>query len=149
MDCKYAVDLISLDDTNSVGHIKGIVVLAQSHIALLQTPGSDECVDLFAFNVVKLLNSSLDLSLVGLNVNNKDQSVAVFDQFHRGLCCQGILDNRVLVQSGLLWYTGSCVFGLTIMLQSLRSEEVHLRVDTGALLGHSLLEGFGNSFSFA
>jgi len=35
------------------------------------------------------------------------------------------------------------------MFQSLGSVEVHLRMDTSALLGDSLLQGFGNSFCFA
>lgn len=74
--------MISLDDTNSVRYIKGIVVLAQSHIALFEAPWSNERIDLFAFNVVQFTYSGLDLSLVGLNVDNEDQSVAVLDQFH-------------------------------------------------------------------
>jgi hypothetical protein len=71
-----------LDDANSVSNIKSIVVLAQSNVAFFQSPRSNESIDLFAFDVVEVTNGSLDLTLVRLDINNENQCVAVFDQFH-------------------------------------------------------------------
>ena len=72
----------SLDHSDSVGNIQGIIILAQSNIALLQSPRSNQSVDLFAFNIVQIPDSGLDLSLGGLNVHNKYESVGIFDKLH-------------------------------------------------------------------
>ena len=72
----------NLDYTNSVGNIQGIIILAQSDVALLQSSGSDQSIDLFTFNVIQIPNGGLDLTLIGLNIHNKYQSVGVFNEFH-------------------------------------------------------------------
>lgn len=77
----------SLDHTDSVGNVQGVVVLAQPDIALLQSTRSDQSINLFAFNVVQIPDSGLDLSLVGLDVNNKYESIGIFDKLHRGFGC--------------------------------------------------------------
>jgi hypothetical protein len=136
--------VISLDDTNPVSNIKRIVVFAQSNIGLLQALGGNKSVDLFAFNIVKIPYSSLDLTLVGLKVNDKYKSVAVLNQLHGRLGCQGVLDDGVLVQSVLLGGTLFLVLGLARKTESLGPVEVDLGVNAGPLLGDSLLEGLSD-----
>jgi hypothetical protein len=138
----------SLDHTHSVCNIERIVVLAQSDVALLQTTGSDESIDLFAFDAVKIPNGSLDLTLVRLNINNEDQGVAVFNQLHRGLRGQRVLNDRVLVQSVLLGHTLFLVHRLAVMLKSLGLVKVHLCVNGGALLRDALLQGLRDGCCF-
>lgn len=130
-----------LNDSNSVGNIKGIVVLAQSNVALLQSPRSDEGVNLLAFNVVKFSDGGLDLTLIGLNIDNKNKCVAVFDQLHGRLSGERVLDDGKCIKTSLLWGALSLILGLARGLQSLRLVEVDLRVDAGSLLGDTLLKG--------
>jgi hypothetical protein len=134
----------SLDHTNSVCNIQSIIILRQSHVALLQSSWGNKSVDLFALNVVKIPYCCLDLTLVGLNVNNKYKCVAVFDELHGRLSCEWVLDDGVLVQSILLGGALSLVLGLAVKLQSFWAVEMNPSVDTGPLLGDSLLEGFRN-----
>ena len=133
-----------LDHANSVSNIESIIIFAQSYIRLLKSPGSDESVDLFAFNIVKLLDGVLDLALVGLDVDNENQSIAVLDKLHGGFCCERVLNDRVLVKSALLGRALGGVFGLSLRLESLRLVEVNSSVDSGSLLGDTLLEGLLN-----
>lgn len=72
-----------LDHTYPVSNIKGIEILAQTNVTLLQSSRGDKCVDLITFNLVKLLNSSLDLAFVGLDVNNENKGIAILDKLHR------------------------------------------------------------------
>ena len=101
-----------LDHANSVSNIESIIIFAQSYIRLLKSPGSDESVDLFAVNVVKFPDRRFDLTLVGLDIDNKDQCIAVFDQFHGGFGCQRVLDDGMLIQATLFW----CALGLVLWL---------------------------------
>mmetsp|Transcript_22217 Transcript_22217/g.44962 ORF Transcript_22217/g.44962 Transcript_22217/m.44962 type:complete len:203 (-) Transcript_22217:58-666(-) len=129
----------SLDHTDPVGNIKGIKVLAQSHVALLEPPGCNKSVDLVALNVVQVLNGRLDLALVGLDVHNEDEGVGVFDELHGGLGGEGVLDDRVLVQRVLLGGGPGGVLRFPGEGKGLRPVEVDLGVDSGALLGKSSL----------
>lgn len=141
--------MVCLDNSDSVGNIQSIKVLCQFQVALFQSLGCDECVDLFAFDIVQLLNSSLDLTLVGLNVNNKDERVAILNQFHAGFGRQRVLDDGVFVDRALLWYNGAHIFGFAGVLQSFGLVKVHLGVDARALFGNALFEGLGNGCCFA
>jgi len=140
---------IPLDDTNAVGNIKSIVILAEADVALFQSSGSDQCVDLFTFNIVKLSYSILDLSLVGLDVNNENKCIAIFNQLHGRFSCERVFDNSVLVQSALFGDTSILVLRLTTVLKRHWPVEMNLGVDTGALFGHTLLKGLAHSFCFA
>ena len=50
-------------------------------------------------DVVKLLNSRLDLMLVGLDVADEDQGVVVLDLLHGRLGGQGMLDDVVSIHA--------------------------------------------------
>jgi len=54
MALKYYSNL--LDHTNPVGNVKGIKILAQTNISLLQAPGGNKGVDPVTFNLVKILH---------------------------------------------------------------------------------------------
>ena len=79
---QYVMFYFSLDYTNPVSNIQSIIILAQPDVTLLQTSRSDQCVNLFAFDIVKSFDGGLDLTFVGLNINNKNKSVAILDKFH-------------------------------------------------------------------
>jgi hypothetical protein len=59
----------------------------------------DEGVDLDGVNVVQLLKSSLDLSLVRLDVHDEHQGVVLLDLLHGALRVQGIEDDLVGVEA--------------------------------------------------
>ena len=106
-------------------------------------------IDLLAFNVVKLSDGSFDLALVGLDVNNKNKRVAIFDQFHRGLGGEGVLDHGESVKSALLWGALSLILWLSGGLQSLGLVKVDFGVDASSLLGNTLLKGIRHCRCFA
>ena len=57
----------------------------------------DESVDLGDVDIVQLLDGSLNLMLVGLDVADEDERVVVLDLLHRRLGRQGVLDDVVRV----------------------------------------------------
>ena len=57
----------------------------------------DEGVDFSHVDVVQLLDRGLDLVLVGLDVDEEDQGVIVFDLLHRRFGRQRVLDDVVSV----------------------------------------------------
>ncbi len=137
-----------LDYPNPVGNIKGVEVLTQTNVTLLQSPWCDESVHLITFNLVQILHRLLDLAFVGLDVNNENEGVAVLDKLHRGFCGERIF-NDTMTQLVLALNTFSSIFGLALKSQGLRSVEVDLGMDPCPLLGFSALcELLGNRRCF-
>lgn len=71
----------------------------------------DESVDLDCVHIVQLLQSFLNLSLICLDIHNKDQGVVLFDLLHRTLSIERVDDHLMGIES---WYMGnrfSWVFG--------------------------------------
>mmetsp|Transcript_5774 Transcript_5774/g.10230 ORF Transcript_5774/g.10230 Transcript_5774/m.10230 type:complete len:134 (+) Transcript_5774:283-684(+) len=126
--------MFPLDHTDLVCNIKRIEILAQPNIALLQSTWGDESIDLLTLNVIEFLNRSLDLTFVCLDIDNENKGVAILNQLHRRFSGQGVFDNRVLVQSILLWYTFAGILRVALQRKSLGSVEVNLGVDPCALL---------------
>lgn len=62
----------------------------------------DQCVDLDGVNVVQLLESLLDLALVGLDVDDENQRVVLLDLLHRTLRVQRVQDDLVCVETRLV-----------------------------------------------
>lgn len=60
----------------------------------------DESVDFGDVNVVQLLDGVLDLMFVCLDIYNKHERVVVLNFLHGGLCCQGELDDGIVIQPG-------------------------------------------------
>ena len=136
----FSCSSISLDDTNLVGNIKSIVILAESYVSLLQSLGGDEGVYSVGFNSIKFLDGIFDLTLVALNINNENKGVRVLDQLHGRFGGQRILDDRVLVQDVLLGGRLCSILGCLGKVNGLSTVEVYLVVDAGSLLGDSLGE---------
>ena len=82
------------------------------------------------------------MSLGGLNVHNKYESVGIFNKLHRRLGCEGVFDNGVLVQARLGGGADSLILGLSGRRKSLGLVKVYLGVDAASLLRDSLFEGF-------
>ena len=93
----------NLDNSNLVGNIQGVIIRGQSDISLLVSGRSDQGVHLGHVDVVELLDSSLDLVLVGLDVTNEDQGVVVLNLLHGGLSGQRVLDYGVSIHLIPLW----------------------------------------------
>lgn len=58
----------------------------------------DECVDFGDVNVIQLLNSVFDLVFVCLDVHDEHKCVVVLNFLHSRLCCQGELDDGIMIQ---------------------------------------------------
>jgi hypothetical protein len=87
------------------------------------TIGSDQGVDLGSLNVVKLLNSILDLSLVSLDINEEDESVIIFELLHCGLGVERLTNDAVLIHAGSMGNRLAGVLGDTSKSESLGQVE--------------------------
>lgn len=86
---KHDIQHNSISVSNGTFH-----AAAQSRLRFLP----DESVDFGNINVIQLLDSVLDLMFVCLDVHNKHKGVVVLNFFHGGLCCQGELDDGIVIQ---------------------------------------------------
>lgn len=102
-----------LDEADLVGNLKSVEVGSQSNVSLLPTVRSDKGVDLGSLDVVELLNSILDVPLVGLDVNDEDQSVVLLNLLHSRLSVERVLDSSELVHPGEVVDRLSGVLGST------------------------------------
>jgi len=78
------------------------------------------------------------LSLVGLDVDNEDEGVVLFDLLHGALGVERVDDNLVLIETGKMGNRLSEVFGSTGELKGLRSVERNRVSDLADLLGVDL-----------
>lgn len=74
------------------------MVSGQSDVSLLDTVGCNQSVDLFSLNIVQLLDSSLDLALVGLQADLENQGVTVLNLLDSSLRSNRRYNNQVGVQ---------------------------------------------------
>lgn len=116
------------------------MILVKLNVCLLSSLWSDKSVHTLSIDLVKLLNSVLDLSLVGLDVNNENKGVGVLNELHGRLSGERELDNRELVKEVLLWGRLLVVLWCGWKVNSLSTVEVGLGVDASSLLGYSLGE---------
>ena len=140
----YRYSSTPLDDADPVGNIEGIEIFGKFHVRLLEAAGGDEGVDLVGLDAVEVLDGGLDLSLVGLDVDDEDQSVRILDEFHGRFGGEGVLDDGELVEGVLLGGGAGSVLGLAGEGQGVGAVEVDLGVDSGSLLGDALLEALGD-----
>jgi hypothetical protein len=94
----------------------------------------DEGVDLDGVDIIKLLQSLLDLSLVGLNVYNENQCVVLFDLLHGTLSVERVDDDLVLIETRLRDNRLSEVFGFPGELEGLGSVEGGRQADLADLV---------------
>jgi hypothetical protein len=83
----------------------------------------DQSVDLDGVNVVQLLNSGLDLALVGLDVDNEDQGVVLLDLLHGALSVERVQNDLLGVELGLTGDGDTGVLGRPRELQGLGAVE--------------------------
>jgi len=101
-DLYYLIDTTnwrnsSLDDSDLVSDVQSIVVRSQAHVCLLVSGGTHQGVNLGDVDVVQLLDSALDLMLVGLDVTDEDQGVVILNLLHSWLSGKGVLNDVVSV----------------------------------------------------
>jgi hypothetical protein len=86
-------------------------LLAIVYIGLRKLNRPDKGVDLDCIDVIKLLQSLLDLSLVGFDINNENQSVVLLNLLHGALGVERVDDDLVLIKTGLVRNGLSWVLG--------------------------------------
>lgn len=130
-----------LEDTNLVGDIHSLVLARKTHERLLEAESRDDGVDVLALDVVELVDGVADLSLVGAEIHEESENVlrlkrethadeAIYlDFLHSRLRNDGLLDDGVHVHLVVLSNGSSLILGLAGKLQSVRAEEVSVRVN--------------------
>ena len=129
-----------LEDTNLVGDIHSLVLARKTHERLLEAESRDDGVDVLALDVVELVDGVADLSLVGTEIHEEGEDVlrlryeyrngfSHLNLLHRRLGDHGLLDDGVNVHLVILGDGSSLILGLAGKLQSVRAEEVSVRVN--------------------
>lgn len=98
----------------------------------------DQGVDLDGVNVVELLQGSLDLGLVRLDVDDEDQGVVLLNLLHGALSVERVDDDLVLVQTGLVVNGLARVLGVAGQSEGLGAAERGRGPDLGLLVGVNL-----------
>jgi len=101
--------------------IESIDISGQASKSLLGAIGTDQSVDLDAIDIVLLLEGSSDLTLVGLDVDDEDEGVVLFDLLHGGLGVEGVDEDLASIEAGLVRDGAARIFGGTAGGQSLAS----------------------------
>jgi len=83
----------------------------------------DQGVDLDGVNIVQLLQSSLDLTLVGLDIDDEDKGVVLLDLLHGALGVKRVQDDLGGVELGLTGDRDAGVLGGPRELQGLGAVE--------------------------
>ena len=93
-----------LDDSELGGsNVEGIDIGSKASKGLLGTVWADQGVDLDGVDVVELLESLLDLALVGLEVDNEDKGVVLLNLLHGTLGVEWVNDHLVLIKTWRMW----------------------------------------------
>lgn len=95
----------------------------------------DEGVDLDGLDIVKLLERLLDLSLVGLDVDNEDKGVVLLNLLHGTLSVERVDNDLVLIETGSMGNGLSWVLWCTGELKGLGSVEGSREADLADLVG--------------
>lgn len=101
----------------------------------------DEGVDLDGVDVVELLEGLLDLSLVGLDVDNEYEGVVLLDLLHGALGVERVDDDLVLIEAGLVRDRLAWVLWCARELEGLRAVEGGRQTDLADLVGVDALQG--------
>jgi len=134
----------NLDDGKlGSSNVKSIYVRSEACETFLASIRCNESVDLDSVNVVKLLQSSLDLSLVCLDIDDENKSVVLLNLLHCRLCVERVNDDFVRIQAGLMWNRLAGILGRSRNLNGLRLVEGRGVPDFARLLRVAALE---NSF---
>jgi hypothetical protein len=125
--------------------IESIDIRSKASVGLLAAVRSDQGVDLEAVDVVKLLEGKLDLSLVGLDINDEDEGVVLLHLLHGALSVERVDDNLVLIEARLVGNRSTRVLGSTAGDQGLGAVEGGAVASLDLLVGVCALEsGLGS-----
>lgn len=94
----------------------------------------NESVDLNGVDVIELLQSLLDLGLVGLGVDDEDQGVVLLNLLHGALSVERVNDDLVLVQARLVRERLAVVLRRSRQLQGLGTMEGRRGADLALLV---------------
>lgn len=94
----------------------------------------DEGVDLDGVNVIQLLQSLLDLALVGLDIDDEDEGVVLLDLLHGALGVEGVQDDVVGIHAGVTGDGDTGVLGGPRELQGLGAVEGGRGADLAGLV---------------
>jgi hypothetical protein len=94
----------------------------------------DQGVDLDGVNVVQLLESTLDLALVGLDVNDEDKGVVLLDLLHGALGVERVEDDLLGIELGLTGNGDTGVLGRPSQLKGLGAVEGGRGADLAGLV---------------
>jgi hypothetical protein len=130
-----------LNDTDSVGNIKGIKVLSESDIGLLLTIRADQSVNRLNLDLIQRLNGILDLLLGSQNVADEGEGINVLNLLHGSFSGKRRNNNSVLVHLVQMGdrFPGE-LRGLG-ELSGLRLEEAHVAANFLNSNNRSLLQG--------
>lgn len=98
----------------------------------------DQGVDLDGVNVVELLQGALDLSLVGLDIDDEDKGVVLLNLLHGALSVERVDNDLVLIQTRLVVGGLAGVLGVAGQSEGLRAAERGRSSDLGLLVGMNL-----------
>lgn len=98
----------------------------------------DQGVDLDGVNVVELLEGKLDLSLVGLDIDNEDEGVVLLHLLHGALGVERVDNDLVLIEARQRGNRLAGELGSTGKDQSLGAVERAAGADLALLVGVSL-----------
>ena len=101
------------EKTDLVRDVERIKVARQSDVRLFLSIRSDEGVDLCGLDIIQLFDGLSDLTLIGLDIDNKHEGIVFLNLLHRTLRVERRDDGVVLVHSGcmrdrrawVLWHT--------------------------------------------
>ena len=82
--------------------VGGTDVGGELAVGLLLAVRSDQGVDLDNVDLVELLEGLLDLGLVRLDIDNENEGVVLLELLHGRLGVQGVHNDLVLVEAGLM-----------------------------------------------
>lgn len=120
----------------TVGAVDGLVWNANATRLRKSIP--DEGVDLDGVDVIELLQGQLDLGLVGLGVDDEDKGVLLLNLLQGALGVEGVDDDLVLIETGLVGDRLAGVLGSPGQLESLGAVEGGRGADLGLLVGVDL-----------
>merc|ERR1712000_228964 len=120
--------------------IKSINISGQTGEGLLGSIRADKGVDLDGVNIVELLQSLLDLTLVGTDID-EDESVVLLNLLHGALGVERVDDDLVLIEAWLMGNRLAWVFGSSRELEGLRLVEGGRETDLADLVGVDTLQG--------
>lgn len=130
-----------LHETSAASDVEGIVVGSKTDVGLLGAVGADKSVDLEDVSTVELLDSGLDLVLVGPHVDVEDKGVSVVDLLGSNLGVDVGNDDLVLVEAGVVSHGLVGVSGLTGQSEGLGAVERSSSVELVLLLTVHALSG--------